>query len=140
MKIEPKAASAKAPAEQFTGDVWVDRIAAPKEDGQRATASLVRFSPCARTAWHSHMLGQTLHIVAGVALLGTRNGSIIEAHPGQTIYTPPGEEHWHGATPDDFMSHLAVLDQADDAAATTTWLEHVTDTEYRRPGENSEAH
>lgn len=139
MNIEDKPATAKASAEQFTGDVWVDSIARPKGAGQRATASLVRFSPGARTAWHSHTLGQTLHVVAGVALLGTRDGRIIQARLGQTIYTPPGEEHWHGATPEDFMSHLAVLDQADDPTTTTAWLEHVADDDYHRPADE-EAH
>ena len=93
----------------------------------------VRFSPGARTAWHSHAHGQTLHITEGIALLGTRDGRVIRATPGQTIYTPPGEEHWHGATPADFMEHLAMLDNADDPAATTRWLEHVTDTQYNTP-------
>ena len=139
MNIEPKPASAKASPEQFSGDVWVDPIAVPRAPGQRATASLVRFAPCARTAWHSHELGQTLHIVAGVALLGTRDGQLIEAHPGQTIYTAPGEEHWHGATPEDFMAHLAVLDQGDDPATTTIWLEHVDDADDHRPADSSES-
>jgi quercetin dioxygenase-like cupin family protein len=95
--------------------------------------SRVRFSPGAHTAWHSHALGQTLHITEGVALIGTRDGRVIEARPGDTVYTPPGEEHWHGATPDDFMEHLAMLDNGDDPATTTTWLEHLSDAEYRRP-------
>lgn len=133
MKIEDKQATAKGPEATFTGDVWVDAIAFPHDDGQRMAVSRVRFTPGAHTAWHSHALGQTLHITEGVALIGTRDGTIIEAHPGQTVYTPPGEEHWHGATADDFMEHLAMLDNADDPAATTTWLEHLSDAEYRRP-------
>lgn len=95
--------------------------------------STVRFAPGAHTAWHSHANGQTLHITAGVALIGTRDGQIIKATPGQTIYTPPGEEHWHGATPDDFMIHLAMLENADNPSTTTTWLEHVADADYHRP-------
>ena len=138
MDIESRTGSTQGSPEFFTGDVWVNSIAAPKFPGQRAIAALVRFAPCARTAWHSHALGQTLHVVSGVALLGTRDGQVIRAYPGQTIYTPPGEEHWHGATPEDFMSHLAVLDRGDDPATTTVWLEHVEDADYLRstiPGE-----
>lgn len=133
MKIIDKPATVKNPPEQFTGDVWVDAIATPQNDDQRATVAMVRFSPGARTAWHSHARGQTLHITEGVALLGTRDGHIIEAVPGQTIYTAPGEEHWHGATPEDFMQHLACLEMGDDPSTTTLWLEHVTDAQYRRP-------
>ena len=127
MDIESRTGSTQGSPEFFTGDVWVNSIAAPKFPGQRAIAALVRFAPCARTAWHSHALGQTLHVVSGVALLGTRDGQVIRAYPGQTIYTPP-----------DFMSHLAVLDQGDDPATTTVWLEHVEDADYLRstiPGE-----
>lgn len=133
MNIEPKKPTAKGPEGTFTGDVWVDAIAYPHEEGQRMVVSRVRFAPGAHTAWHSHALGQTLHVTEGVALVGTRDGRIIEARPGDTIYTRPGEEHWHGATPEDFMEHLAMLDNADEPDATTTWLEHLTDAEYRRP-------
>jgi quercetin dioxygenase-like cupin family protein len=129
----PKPATSKNPPEQFTGDVWLDVIATPQNANQRMIVSTVRFAPGAHTAWHSHANGQTLHITAGVALIGTRDGQIIEATPGQTIYTPPGEEHWHGATPDDFMIHLAMLENADNPSTTTTWLEHVTDADYHRP-------
>lgn len=135
MEIIPKPPTTKGPAAMFTGDVYVDSIAAPKEPKQRMVAARVRFTPGARTAWHSHVLGQTLHIAEGVALLGTRDGRVIRATPGQSIYTPPGEEHWHGATPDDFMEHLALLDNADDPSTTTDWLEHVTDADYGKdPG------
>jgi len=133
MIVIPKPSTAKNPPEQFTGDVWVDPIVSPQNDDQRATVALVRFTPGSRTAWHSHARGQTLHITDGVALIGTRDGRIIEALPGQTIYTPPGEEHWHGATPDDFMQHLACLEAGDDPANTTAWLEHVIDEQYHRP-------
>ncbi|AYG03463.1 (R)-mandelonitrile lyase [Gryllotalpicola protaetiae] len=133
MKLVPKSPTSKGPASNFTGDVWVDAIAAPQGSDQRMSVSRVRFAPGAHTAWHSHALGQTLHITEGVALIGTRDGTTIEAHPGDTIFTPSGEEHWHGATPDDFMEHLAMLDNADDRADTTTWLEHLAPGEYRRP-------
>ena len=133
MQIQPKKPTVKNPPEQFTGDVYLDMIASPQDEGQTMVVSKVRFLPGARTAWHSHALGQTLHITEGVALVGTRDGGVVELHPGQTIYTPPGEEHWHGATPEDYMEHLAMLDGAADPAATTTWLEHVADADYHRP-------
>lgn len=130
MKNLAKAPTVKNPPEQFTGDVWVDAIATPQQPDQRMVVSRVRFAPGARTAWHSHERGQTLHVTDGVALIGTRDGSVIRATPGQTIYTPPGEEHWHGATAEDFMVHLAMLENGDDPATTTNWLEHVTDADY----------
>ena len=92
----------------------------------------LRFALGAHTAWHSHERGQTLHVTEGVALIGTRDGTVVRATPGETIYAPPGEEHWHGATEDDFMEHLAMLENGDDPAATTNWLEHVSDDDYRR--------
>ena len=131
MKIVPKAPTVKNSPAQFTGDVWVDGIAGPQEPDQRMTVARVRFAPGAHTAWHSHEHGQTLHVTQGVALIGTRAGTVIRATPGQTIYTPSGEEHWHGAIFEDFMEHLAMLENGDDPAATTTWLEHVTDDDYR---------
>ncbi len=127
-----KPATSKGPAERFIGEVSVDAVAAPREPGQRMVVSRVRFAPGAHTAWHSHALGQTLHVTEGVALIGTRDGQVIRATPGQTIYTPPGEEHWHGATPEDFMEHLAMLDNADDPVTTTEWLEHVSEEDYRK--------
>lgn len=133
-KFLSKAPTVKNSPEQFTGDVWVDPIASPQQDGQTMIVALVRFAPGAHTAWHSHAKGQTLHVTSGVALLGTRDGEIIEARPGDTVYCPAGEDHWHGATPDDFMEHLAMLDNAGDPALTTTWLEHVADGDYQRPG------
>ena len=133
MNINSKQPTVKTASEQFTGDVYLDMIAAPQDGSQRMIVSKVRFLPGARTAWHSHARGQTLHVTEGVALMGTRDGIVIEVHPGQTVYTPPGEEHWHGATPGDYMEHLAMLENADDPATTTTWLEHVTDADYRRP-------
>ena len=130
MNIEPTASTVKNPPEHFAGDVWVDPIAAPHDADQRMTVALVRFAPGARTAWHSHARGQTLHVTSGVGLFGSRDGSVIEARAGETVYCPPGEEHWHGAAPDAFMEHLAMLEGGDDPATTTTWLEHVTDAEY----------
>jgi quercetin dioxygenase-like cupin family protein len=131
MDLDPRPATVKNPPEQFTGDVWLDALAAPRAAGQRMLVVKVRFAPGARTAWHSHALGQTLHVTQGVAWTGTRDGGRIEVPAGRTVYCPPGEDHWHGAAPDSFMEHLAMLDTADDPDTTTTWLEHVTDEEYR---------
>ena len=136
MNIEPDAPTVKNAPEQFRGDVWVDRVAAPHEADQRMTVAIVRFAPGARTAWHSHARGQYLRVTAGVARFGDRDGTVIEVHPGQTIYTPPGQDHWHGAGSDCFMEHIAMLESADDPAETTVWKEHITDDEYegRRAG------
>lgn len=133
MQIIPKKPTVKNPPEQFTGDVYLDVIAVPQDDDQSMVVSKVRFMPGARTAWHSHARGQTLHVTEGVALMGTRDGGVLAVQPGQTVYTPAGEEHWHGATPEDYMEHLAMLENGDDPATTTTWLEHVADEDYRRP-------
>jgi quercetin dioxygenase-like cupin family protein len=84
----------------------------------------VRFTPCARTAWHSHSLGQTLHVTDGIGIVATRD-QVIVLRAGDTVHTPPGEEHWHGALPARFMAHLAMWED-DDA----TWGAHVTDEEY----------
>lgn len=130
MQIDPHQPTTKNPPERFTGDVWLDPIAHPREKGQRMVVAKVRFAPGARTAWHSHVRGQTLHITSGVAWVQSRGEQKLVAHPGQTLYCPPGQEHWHGAASDSFMEHLAMLDQGDDPAASTTWLEHVTDQEY----------
>ncbi|WP_285136647.1 cupin domain-containing protein [Microbacterium sp. lyk4-40-TSB-66] len=130
MNIEPATPTVKNPPEQFAGDVWVDPIAAPHEADQRMTVALVRFAPGARTAWHSHARGQFLRVTQGVARFGDRDGNIIEVHPGQTLYTPPGEDHWHAAAGDAFMEHIAMLENGDDPATTTTWKEHITDADY----------
>lgn len=132
MRIEPRTPTVKNPPEWFTGDVWLDMIATPNEGDQRMSAALVRFAPGARTAWHSHARGQYLRVTQGVAVCGTRDGHVVEARSGETIYTPPGEEHWHGAAEDCWMEHIALYEAADDPAQSTTWLEHVADEDYRR--------
>ena len=130
MNIEPPTPSVKNPPEQFAGDVWLDTIVVPHDADQRTTMARVRFAPGARTAWHSHARGQYLHVTQGTARFGGRDGTILEVHAGQTLYTPPGEEHWHAAAPGVFMEHIAMLQNGEDAAATTTWAEHITDAEY----------
>ncbi|GAA3105163.1 (R)-mandelonitrile lyase [Streptosporangium carneum] len=124
MKLIEQPPTSKAPADMFTGDAWWDVIYRGEEPS-RARANVVRFAPGARTAWHSHGLGQTLYIMEGLALIQSRGGQLIEAHPGDIVRTPPGEEHWHGAAPDRFMIHLALWESDE-----TTWLEHVGDDEY----------
>lgn len=132
MESLKKQPTVKAPADWFTGDVWFDVICAGQEPS-RMRANLVRFSPGARTAWHHHALGQTLHVMSGVALIGTRDGTILEAHPGDTIACPPGEEHWHGAAPEHFMEHLAMWESKGDGTPETVWAEHVSDEQYEGP-------
>lgn len=133
MRIEETAPTVKNPPEQFRGDVWLDPIAVPHEPDQRMTVAMVRFAPGARTAWHCHARGQYLRVTQGVAWFGQRDGTVFEVHAGQTIYTLPGEDHWHAAPPDCFMEHLAMLEASDDPAATTVWKEHLTDDDYHGP-------
>lgn len=132
MNIEPAIPTIKNPPEQFAGDVWVDMVAFPHGEEQRAVLAKVRFAPGARTAWHSHARGQYLHVTEGTAYFGGRDGTIIEVKPGQTLYTPPGEEHWHAAGVDCFMEHFALLENGEDPATTTVWMEHVTDEDLGR--------
>jgi quercetin dioxygenase-like cupin family protein len=128
MELVPLTPTAKPPAQNFTGDVYVNPLKRISEPS-RLIASLVRFTPGARTNWHSHAVGQTLHCTDGTGFVVTHDGTAIRLRPGDTVWTPPGEEHWHGATPDNMMCHLALLEgtAADDG---TTWLEPVTDTQY----------
>ncbi|MFF3331853.1 cupin domain-containing protein [Streptomyces sp. NPDC002888] len=127
MELLKQPPTMKLPAEWFTGDAYADVIHRGEEPS-RMRANMVRFTPGARTAWHTHGLGQTLYIVEGIALVQSRGGNVIEAHPGDVIHTPPGEQHWHGAAPDQFMTHLALW-ETDDA----TWLEHVSDDASNGP-------
>jgi quercetin dioxygenase-like cupin family protein len=130
MEITPKQPSAQGPADMFTGAVWIDAIARGEEPS-RVRVNAVRFSPGARTAWHSHALGQTLYVTDGVGLMQARGGEIAEIRPGDVIYTPADEWHWHGATPDRFMSHLSITEGVGDAdMPESQWGDHVTDAEY----------
>ena len=118
----------KAPADWFTGDVYLDPVAAAPAPG-RAQVTLVHFTPGARTAWHTHPHGQTIYVVEGVGHAQRRGGPIEVIRPGDRVFFEPGEEHWHGASRNRFMTHIAML-QVDDAGSSATWLEHVTDDEY----------
>lgn len=118
----------RAPSDWFTGTVWQDPIVEAPEPA-RLRAVMVRFEPGARTNWHTHPLGQTLHVVSGAGLFQTRGERIVEIRAGDTIWIPPGEEHWHGAGPDTFMTHLAMQEALD--GSPVDWLEPVTDEDYR---------
>ena len=96
MEISPKPPTAKGPAEWFTGDVFIDGIVRGEEPSH-VRVSAVRFTPSARTAWHSHAVGQTLHVTEGIGLIRSRDGEVVTIRPGDTSYTTPGEWHWHGS-------------------------------------------
>jgi quercetin dioxygenase-like cupin family protein len=122
--------TAKAAADRFTGDVWVDGVTDGAGPGCARLAT-VRFSPGARTAWHCHTHGQTLHVTDGKGLVQTRDRHTIVMRPGDTVYTQPGVWHWHGAALDSFMTHLALSDSSSEAGAIDVeWGEHVSDDEY----------
>ena len=129
MRIEPKQPTVKGPGNLFTGDVWLDVIAAPQPAPSRMRVNTVRFSPGARTAWHSHAVGQTLHVTEGIGLVQALGGEVMVMLPGDTVYTPPGEWHWHGAGPESFMTHLAMW-EAPAEGPEAEWGDHVTDEEY----------
>jgi quercetin dioxygenase-like cupin family protein len=116
------------PAEWFTGSVYIDAVAAPS-GASRVSASSVHFTPGARTAWHTHPNGQTIYVTEGVGLAQRRGSPIEVIRPGDRVFFAPGEEHWHGAAPTRFMTHLALV-EVDDAGNVATWGEHVTDEEY----------
>ena len=115
MQRIPRGSSTKGPAEMFTGDVYFDVIA-KGEEPSRMRVNTVRFAPCARTAWHTHACGQTLHVTDGIGLVQSRGGDVVVMRPGDTVYTPPGEWHWHGAAPTHFMTHLAMWEAPDPAS------------------------
>lgn len=124
--------SSKGPAERVTGDVWVDMITEGQEPS-RLSVGMVHFAPCARTAWHRHAIGQTLHVTEGIGLVQTHGGEVVVMRPGDTIYTPPGEWHWHGAAPDHFMTHLAMSESSGNPAVPDVeWGEHVTNSDYQK--------
>ena len=121
-------ASNKGPADWFTGTVRIDPLfqAAPPA---RAVGASVTFEPGARTAWHTHPLGQTLIVTAGAGLAQHWGGPIEQIRPGDVVWFAPGEKHWHGASPTTAMTHIAIQEQLDGKAVE--WLEHVTDEQYQ---------
>ena len=121
--------TAKGPAEWFTGDVYLDTIATPSPPA-RAASALVHFTPGARTAWHTHPLGQVLIVVSGLGRVQREGGPVEEIRPGDVVGFPPGEKHWHGATPTTAMSHIAVQEKLN--GSPVEWMEKVSDEQYRR--------
>jgi quercetin dioxygenase-like cupin family protein len=120
--------TAHGPSDWFTGDVYIDSVAAPS-GRSRIAAAHVHFTPGARTMWHTHPNGQTLWVTEGVGLCQRRGGPIEVIRPGDRVFFEPEEDHWHGAAATRFMAHVA-MQQADDEGNAVTWGEPVTDEEY----------
>ena len=119
--------SVKGPAEWFTGTVRIDPLFQAHEPARAAGAS-VTFEPGARTAWHTHPVGQTLIVTAGVGRVQVWGGRIEEIRRGDVVWFPPGEKHWHGAGPTIAMTHIAIQEAKD--GKVVEWMEHVTDEQY----------
>lgn len=121
--------SRRGAADYFTGTVWQDPIVeAPPPATVRSV--YVSFEPGARTAWHTHPLGQTIYITTGIALVQAWGGPVQELHAGDVCYFAPNEKHWHGAAPGHFMAHVAIQESVD--GVHVTWMEKVTDAQYTR--------
>ncbi len=121
--------SAKGPADWFTGTVRIDPLfQAP--DPARVGGAHVTFEPGARTAWHTHPLGQTLIVTSGLGWVQRDGGSIEEIRPGDVVWFPPGLKHWHGATPSTAMRHIAIQESLN--GSPVTWMEQVSDEQYRK--------
>lgn len=121
--------SARGPSEWFTGTVRIDPLFQAPEPAL-VQGSNVTFEPGARTAWHTHPLGQTLIVTAGCGRAQRWGGAIEEIRPGDVVWIPPGEKHWHGASPTTAMTHIAVAEKKD--GKVVDWMEHVTDEQYRK--------
>lgn len=128
MKLTPITATAKGQADRFIGDVYVTPVAAPAAPSY-LSAGVVHFAPGARTNWHLHPNGQTLHVLEGIALVGTRNGDVVAARPGETVHCEPGVEHWHGATDQTLAVHVAIVVANADHDGTD-WHGPVADDAY----------
>lgn len=121
--------SGRGPEAYFTGTVRIDPLFSPPAPA-RVAGALVTFEPGARTAWHTHPLGQTLIVTAGCGWAQREGGPIEDIRPGDVIWFAPGEKHWHGATPTTAMSHIAIQEKQD--GSPVTWLEQVSEAQYRR--------
>src|SRR3954451_11688234 len=121
--------SGQGPAEYFTCTVRIDPLFQAPDPARVAGAS-VTFEPGARTAWHTHPLGQTLIVTAGCGWVQRQGGPVEEVHPGDVVWFPPGARHWHGATPTTGMTHIAIQEALDGKAVD--WMEHVSDAQYRK--------
>ena len=119
--------SGKGQAEYFTGSVQIDPLFQPN-DSTRASGASVTFEPGARTAWHTHPRGQTLIVTSGRGRVQSWGAPIEEIHPGDVVWCPPGEKHWHGAAPTSAMTHISIVEQADGKSAD--WMEKVSDEQY----------
>lgn len=119
--------SGLGPRDWFTGAVRIDPLFGPPEPA-RVAGALVTFEPGARTAWHTHPPGQTLIVTAGCGRVQREGGPVEEVRPGDVVWFPPGEKHWHGAAPTTAMSHIAIQERLDGKAVD--WMEHVTDAQY----------
>ena len=119
--------SRKGPADYFAGTVRIDPLFSPPAPA-RALGSSVTFEPSARTAWHTHPLGQTLIVTAGCGRVQRWGSPIEEIRPGDVVWVPPGEKHWHGANPTTAMTHVAIQEQLDGKAVE--WMEQVSDEQY----------
>ncbi len=120
--------SRKGRAGWFTGNVWIDEIVVGVEPS-RMRVFRVSFEPAARTAWHTHPVGQTLHVLSGIGLVQLASGPVLEIDPGDTVMIAPNERHWHGAAPGNTMVHLA-MQETDEKGVDVVWLEPVSDLEY----------
>ena len=129
MEIKPSGSqpSAKGLAENFTGSVRIDPLVQSPAPA-RVMGAAVTFEPGARTAWHTHPLGQNLIVIHGAGLVQAWGGPIEKIRPGDVVWSPPGEKHWHGATPTTAMTHIAIQERLDGKAVD--WLEHVSDEQY----------
>jgi quercetin dioxygenase-like cupin family protein len=116
------------PGGSFTGTVFIDTVASATPPS-RVGAAMVHFAPASRTAWHTHPLGQTIYVTEGLGLCQREGGPVEVIRPGDRVYFAPGENHWHGAAPNRFMTHLA-MQEADDSGSPVTWGTHVTDEQY----------
>jgi len=121
-------ASIQGPADWFTGRVRIDPLFLQAEEPARATGASVSFEPGARTAWHTHPLGQTLIVIAGCGRVQREGGPVEEIRPGDVVRFAPGEKHWHGAAPTTALTHIAIQEQLDGKSAD--WLEQVSDAQY----------
>jgi quercetin dioxygenase-like cupin family protein len=131
----PTVDTRSGPADWFTGAVYIDLVAAPPAPA-RLRANSVHFTPGARTAWHTHPCGQTIFVTEGVGYAQRRGGPLAIIRPGDSVHFEPGEDHWHGATPSRFMTHLA-LHEVDENGVDVEWGTHVTDDEYNTTPEET---
>lgn len=121
--------SGKGPGDWFTGEVRVDPLFQPNES-RRAAAAIVTFEPGARTAWHTHPLGQTLIVTSGCGWAQREGGPIEEIHPGDVVWFSANEKHWHGATPTTAMTHIAIQENLN--GKVVEWMEKVSEDQYRK--------